>query len=105
MKQPVETVVDLFVMRDCDDTSILFGRQLAQQIHDDPCTFAVECSRRLICQNDAGIVGKRPGNSNALRLASGQECGHGCRTVPDLKVIEQFSCTGLRIGTRLAREC
>ena len=60
----------LGVMRDHNDQTIV--RNLSEQIHDLHAGLGIERARRLVCQQDLGVVDERTGDGDALHLAAGE---------------------------------
>ena len=87
-------------MRHDNDGRLLFDRDPSQKIHDDARTAGVEWCGRLVGEDDARPVGKRAGDSHALRFAARQLRRHCMFTVGDIKVIEKFE--GARARRRAA---
>lgn len=66
----IESIEDLLVMGDDDDGASVFRRNFPKHVHDGSGTLRIERGRGLIGQDDAGIVGERAGNRNALGLST-----------------------------------
>ena len=94
-KDVIEPIEDHFVMRDADDRGILFDGDPPQQVHHDPGALRVQRRRRLIGENDAGPVGKRAGNRDALPLAAGQLNPASCSTTATLSVASRNGSSSL----------
>jgi ABC-type phosphonate transport system ATPase subunit len=66
---------DLRVVRDQDDRLAAVVAQRAQQPDNLFAGGRVEIARRLISEQDAGLVRQRPGDGDTLLLAAGERAG------------------------------
>ena len=85
----IEAIENLLIVGDGDDRRVLIYGQLAQEVHHDLRPLRVKCGSRLVGQNDAGAIGERPGDGNALRLASRKLCGKCVFAAPDFEIVEE----------------
>src|SRR6202012_3338214 len=80
--------------------AILGTPELADQLHDFVAGLPIECTRRLIADNEAGFVHERPGNGDALLLATRKIGGQGAHhALVEANLREDVA----RPGDRLAR--
>ena len=61
---------DRLVVRHEDDALAVLMREVAQQRDDLIPGLAVEVASRLVGQDDARVIGERPGDGNPLLLAA-----------------------------------
>jgi hypothetical protein len=107
-EDPIQPVENLIVMRYDDNCRLLLDRDLPQKIHDDPCTLGIQSGGGLIGKHQLGVVGKSPGDGNALRLPSREPCRIGVLSVSYLKVVEKLDrsrpCRRIRLTGELENE-
>ena len=66
--------------------------------------FEVKRGGGLVGQNDPRPIGERPGDGDALRLASRKLCRECVFAAPDLEIVEEVDSPLSRIGWLVARE-
>ena len=93
---PIEHVQRAVVVCHHHHGGTAFMGDLAEQLHDLAASLAVQCRRRLICQNKAGLVGEGAGHGHALLLTSGKGVGEIVGAIRDAQVVEQFHRPGAR---------
>ena len=67
-----------------------------KQLDDLLAALGVERARRLVGQQQRGLVGQRAGDREPLALAAREHAGHGRRLVADAEEVEQVA--GPRLG-------
>lgn len=70
MENAIEAAKDALIVGYDDDCRGLIDRNPAQKVHDDSSAHGIERGRWLVSQDNAGAIGERPGNGDALRLAA-----------------------------------
>ena len=70
--------------------------QATEQLDDLLAAFGVEGAGGLVGEQEGGLVGERPGDGEALALATGQRARRRLRLVRQAEQVEQVSATRLR---------
>ena len=100
----VEAVENLVVVGDDEDGCLSFESGCAQQFDHCECTCRIQRGGWFICKNDAGLVGERACDCNALRFTAGELGGHCVASMRHSQVIEKFVSAPLRRIRRIAKE-
>ena len=70
MEDMIEAVEDFFVVGNGQDSSLLFGRHPAEEIHDDASTMRIECRGGFVSEDDPGAIGQSARDRHPLRLTT-----------------------------------
>ena len=79
------------VVRYHDERRPIFLAAFRQHLHHAFLIFLVQIARRLIRKNDPWRIDKRPGDRNALLLATGKRFWHLCELALYAQRFHQFS--------------
>ena len=93
---------DLRIVRDHDDELVL--RDLLQDLHDLHGGLGIECARRLVRQQDIGIVDQRAGNGDALHLAAGHLARLFVELISEPDLLQRLDGASAPFGRSDARE-
>lgn len=97
IQNPVEDIKGAMIVGDDDDARAALVGDAGKQLHHLPAAPAVERGGRLIGQDQAGLVGQRAGDGDALLLAAGERVGEVIGTRTDAELIQQFVGTTAEI--------
>ena len=81
---------ELGVVRDHDDQA--FSCDLTDQVHDLYAGYGVERARRLICQQDFGVIDKRTRDRDALHLTARKLVGALIEFLFQAHSLQRFGC-------------
>ncbi len=88
IENPIEAIINLFIMGNREDSRVLLSRHLAQQVHDDTRSLRVEGSGRFVGENDPRTIRQRTGYRNTLCLTTGELCRKRVFSVPDFQIFQ-----------------
>ncbi len=80
-------------VRDDNNARTLLVGDFAEQFHDLPATVAIEGGGGFVGEDEAGLVGQRAGNGDALLLAAGERVRAVVGALGHAEVVEQFHGT------------